>query len=363
MEEDDGLRVVVEEEIEDNSKFTFSKHGKSVFCIAPHPLLEIVASGGEYDLAYIWKRGSGEVEHVLENWGDSVNQLAWSNDGGMLAASDMAGLVKVFRVPGFQQIWSFEVGDILWLKWHPVANVLFCGTDDSNMWMWKIPSGRAKCSRVKEKKTECGAILPDGKRVMCGYSDGSLRLFDLKAGNALHTISGGLGHKDIVNCLDSHDNNNLVLSGSMDGTAGLWNTQSGKNVGTLMCGAKQEENSASSVESAVFSQERNGSMAVTGTLDGILSVWDVATQVSRVSCKVGGGVTKLLLHPAAPLIFTATLDGAVRVVDIRTGSSVAEYGGHKSNILDMGVAADVLVTSSDDGTCKLFDCSSNLLNT
>ena len=76
-------------------------------------MLEIVASGGEDDLAYIWKRGSGEVEHMLENWGDSVNQLAWSNDGGMLAASDMAGLVKVFRVPGFQQIWSFEVGDIL----------------------------------------------------------------------------------------------------------------------------------------------------------------------------------------------------------------------------------------------------------
>lgn len=359
--EEDGLRVVVEEqeEVEDNSKLTFSKHGKSVFCVAPHPQLDLVASGGEDDHAYIWQRGSGEVDHVLDKWGDSVNQVAWSSDGGMLAASDMGGQIRVYRVPGFQQIWSFEVGDILWLKWHSVANVLFCGTVDSDMWMWKIPSGDSKIFQGQGEKTECATILPDGKRAMCGYSDGSLRLFDLKTGSALHTISGGLGHKDIVNCLDSHDNNTLVMSGSMDGTASLWNTTSGKSVGTFVCGAKQEENSSSSVESAVFSQERNGSMAVTGTLDGVVTVWDVATQVSRISSKVGSGITKLLVHSAAPLIFASTMDGAVRVVDIRTGAAVAEYGGHTANVLDMGLAGDTLVTSSDDGTCKVFDCSSN----
>jgi len=367
MDEDglpDGLRVVVEEneneeeEVEDNSKLTFSKHGKSVFCVAPHPQLEIVASGGEDDHAYIWKRGSGEVEQVLDKWGDSVNQVVWSSDGSMLAASDMGGQVRVYRVPGFQQIWSFEVGDILWLKWHSVANVLFCGAD-SDMWMWKIPSGDSKVFQGQGENNECATILPDGKRAMCGYRDGSLRLFDLKSGSALHTIRDGLGHKDIVNCLDSHDNNNLVMSGSMDGTASLWNTTSGKIAGTFVCGEKQEENSTSSVESAVFSQERNGSMAVTGTLDGVVTVWDVATQVSRISSKVGSGITKLLVHPAAPLIFASTMDGAVRVLDIRTGDAVAEYSGHSANVLDMGLAGDFLVTSSDDGTCKVFDCSSN----
>ena len=48
---------------------------------------------------------------------------------------------QVFKYPGFSEEWSFEVGDIPWMSWHPVANVLFCGTADSEMWMWKIPSG------------------------------------------------------------------------------------------------------------------------------------------------------------------------------------------------------------------------------
>ena len=45
--------------------------------MAPHPVedSDLVASGGEDDLAYIWKMGSGEVEQVLDQWGDSVCQV------------------------------------------------------------------------------------------------------------------------------------------------------------------------------------------------------------------------------------------------------------------------------------------------
>ena len=43
---------------------------------------------------------------------------------------------------------------------------------------------------------------------------------------------------DSVNSVDCHLNNSLLVSGSMDGTAKLWNPSSGKCVGTLLCGPK-----------------------------------------------------------------------------------------------------------------------------
>ena len=46
---------------------------------------------------------------------------------------------------------------------------------------------------------------------------------------------------DAVNSVDCHVNNSLMISGSMDGTAKLWNSTSGKCVGTLLCGAKVKE--------------------------------------------------------------------------------------------------------------------------
>ena len=47
-------------------------------------------------------------------------------------------------LPLCYQVWSFEVGDVLWMRWHPAAAVLFCGTADSQMWMWKLPGGDSK---------------------------------------------------------------------------------------------------------------------------------------------------------------------------------------------------------------------------
>jgi len=362
----DQLESIIENynAAKDNSYKVFKEHGKSVFTCDFHPSEpDICVSGGEDDRAFIWNTKTEEIIHKLEDWNDSVISVKWSSDGQYLAACDMAGHIKVYKYPGFSLVWSFEVGDINWLKWHPVANVLFCGTADSEMWMWKIPSGDSKIFQGQGEKTECGEILTDGRKAVCGYSDGSLRLFDLKNGNTLHTLSKGQGvyqaHGDSVNCVASHPANTVFISGSMDGTAKLWNPSTGKIVATLLCGSKEEENSSSSVECAIFPKEKTTTYCVTGTLDGVVTVWDTPTQISRHACKVGEGVTKLVLHPDGNLIYASTLDGDIKCLDLRTGNSVRELIGHKESILDFSISSNGkdLLSSSDDGTCRVFDIS------
>jgi len=358
----DQLESIIEDhnKPEDNSKLIFSKHEKSVFCVSFHPeVADLVVSGGEDDLAYIWNSKSGEVLHKVDGWQDSVHCAEWSADGQHLALCDMSGKVKVLKYPGFAEAWSFEVGDILWLRWHIVANVLFAGTADSEMWMWKIPSGVSKLFGGPGEKTECGALLADGKKFVTGYTDGSIRIFDLKKGEAEHTIKRGqgAGHLDTINSLACHMNNSLICSGSMDGTAKLWNPTSGKCVGTLLCGSTQEENSSSSIECCAFPDDKSTTLCVTGSLDGVVRVWDTPTQITRSQCKVGEGVTKVMVHPVDPLVFAGTLDGAVRCLDLRSGTSVTEFSGHTGSVLDFRVSPDCgqLVTSADDGTCRIFD--------
>jgi len=356
----DQLEAIMEDmqSAEDNSFTVFKKHDKAVFTCDFHPEIEnIVASGGEDDNAYVWDIKSGEVLQKIDGWSDSVISVAWSTDGQHLAVCDYAGNIKVFKYPGYSMEWSFEVGDILWMKWHPVANVLFCGTADSEMWMWKIPSGNSKLFQGQGEKTECGTILADGKRAVCGYTDGSLRLFDLKTGNAEHTLNKGLAHADSVNSVAAHLNNTLFISGSMDGTAKLWNSSNGKNVGTFLCGAKEEENSSSSVECVTFPPDKTTTYCVTGALDGVVTVWDIPTQISRHACKVGEGVAKVEVHPYKPLVFASTLEGAVKCLDLRTGNAVTELTGHNQTILDFSICAKgySLCSSSDDKTCRVYN--------
>ena len=83
---------------------------------------------------YVWRLEDGEVMFTMDEWGDSVTEVAWNRDGSMLAAADMAGNIKVWKYPGYKLTWSFELGqDVLWLQWHAQAAVLLAGTAEGQV--------------------------------------------------------------------------------------------------------------------------------------------------------------------------------------------------------------------------------------
>ena len=44
-----------------------------------------------------------------------------------MIAADLAGNIKVWKYPGYKQVWGFEVGqDVLWLQWHTQAPPRCC---------------------------------------------------------------------------------------------------------------------------------------------------------------------------------------------------------------------------------------------
>lgn len=61
-----------------------------------------------------------------------------------------------------------------------------------------------------------------------GYVDGTVRVFDLKTLNVTQQMSKASVHTRAVTCLSSSRDNGLVVSGSLDSTAKLFNTQTGK---------------------------------------------------------------------------------------------------------------------------------------
>ena len=94
--------------------------------------------------------------------------------------------------------------------------------------MWKIPSGDCKTFLGHSMKTTCGALMKDGRRVVLGYEDGVVKVWDLKEGNPLVSVAQPQGHSASVTSLAAHNDNVLLLSGSEDSTAKLMNTNTGK---------------------------------------------------------------------------------------------------------------------------------------
>jgi len=345
------------EEIIDNSTFTFSQHNGSVFCCSLNPKdNQLVVSGGEDDKAFVWNITDGKVLFECSNHRDSVTYTLFSHDGVYLATADMSGFIQVWKVATKSMVWSFEIGDLNWMEWHPESPILFAGAVEGETWMWKIPSGDCKTIAGYGIQNECGKILPDGRRLAVGFVDGSAKVFDLKTLNITQQMSGHLAHTAAITSINCSHDNNLIVTGSLDATAKLFNAQTGKVLTTLSCENSNSEES-NSVEAVSFCPDRTLSVVATGTLNGKISFWDIPSQIERQSYQQSCGVVKMVWHPLkAYLLFSAGLDGTIRLIDSRNGALVREFTGHTANVLDITVSNDGkwLVSSSDDQTCKVY---------
>ncbi len=59
--------------------------------------------------------------------------------------------------------------------------------------------------------------------------------------------------------------------------------------------------------------------------------------MSRITAKVGTGLTKMEWRPETTHLVVASLDGLVRLIDSKTGNVLVDCSGHMASILDFSV--------------------------
>ncbi len=125
--------------------------------------------------------------------------------------------------------------------------------------------------RGHEKQVLC-AMFIDGKRILTGACDRTLRCWDAERGTCLKVFSG---HRDFVTCLAYSSATGLALTGSQDQTARTWRVDTGESFRVL-----EEAAPIQSVASA-----RQGRFAVLQyqiDQEHFTSLWDLrAGELSR----------------------------------------------------------------------------------
>ncbi|KAH8588260.1 WD40-repeat-containing domain protein, partial [Bisporella sp. PMI_857] len=109
------------------------------------------------------------------------------------------------------------------------------------------------------------AFSPDGKQVVSGSWDRTVRLWDAATGKALQTLEG---HSASVSSVAFSPDGKQVVSGSDDKTVRLWNAATRKALQTL-------EGHSAFVRSVAFSLD--GKQVVSGSWDQTVRLWDAAT--------------------------------------------------------------------------------------
>src|SRR6266702_2311564 len=111
------------------------------------------------------------------------------------------------------------------------------------------------------------ALSPDGRRIVSGSYDGTIRVQNATTGE---TVAGPFtGHADSVRFVAFSPDGQRIVSGSYDRTIRVWNATTGETVAGPFTGH------TSSVWSVAFSPD--GQRIVSGSDDGTIRVWNATT--------------------------------------------------------------------------------------
>ncbi len=135
---------------------------------------------------------------------------------------------------------------------------------------------------------------PDGRQVVSGGEDGTIRFWDVETGHALKTIDA---HKSCVNDVAYSPDGATLASASCDHTIRLWDATSLESLGTL-------DDSLAEVHCLAFCPTEPSRLAAGGH-ESLVRVWDLTTHKVVRSFDARSWVNGLAWRPDGKALFIA----------------------------------------------------------
>ena len=193
---------------------------------------------------------------------------------------------------------------------------------------------------------------PDGKTIVSGSSDNTIKLWDAVSGNLKQTLTG---HSDFVVSIAFSPDGKTFASGSVDNTIKLWDASSGALKQTL-------SGHSNWVRSVAFSPD--GKTVASGSNDKTIKLWDAASGALKQTLSGHSDwVYSIAFSPDGKTIASSSLDKTVKLWDAVSGTLKQTLTGHSDSVDWVAFSPDskMIASASVDKTVKLWDASNGAL--
>lgn len=192
----------------------------------------------------------------------------------------------------------------------------------------------------------CVAFSPDGRRMVTGSEDTTLRLWEVATGREVRPLEGHT--QEVLSVAFSPDGKQIV-SGSTDRTVRLWEVTSGRQLRLF-------EGHTERVSGVAFSPD--GKRILSGSWDQAISLWDVETgkEIKRLGGH-GGYVSSVAFSPDGKQALSGSYDKTTRLWDLDMGKEVRRFEGHAKEVYCVAFSPDGkrILSGGNDQTVRMWE--------
>ena len=407
---------------------TLQKHTGPTNVLAFSPDGKMLASGSTDKTVQLWDATTGKPLATLTGHKNGITALAFSPDGNTLVSGSTDGTIRFWQTATGAPAGTFITGHTQSIKaatFFRDNSTLVSAAFNGEITFWDVETSQKSTVQDIGHRDWYSAIAfsPDGTKLVSAAADGTIGfgrfpsstkpdnltlLMDVSTGDELATLQRGSSklifspddrtktvatttgvgairlwntetgdelvipiHDDLP--LGFHHNMPMILavafspdgrwlvSGTTEGDIRMWDVATGEPLAVFA--EPTEEKNLRHISAVAFSPDR--ALLAVGTA-GQLHLWDVRTghkifSVSTVH-KRGWGIhhdypKPLVFSPDGTILVNGHTSGTIQLWDVKTGDRIAALDGHTQRVETLKFSPDgeMLVSTAQDGTIFLWD--------
>jgi WD40 repeat protein len=334
-----------------------SDDGYSVESLAFSPNGAVLAIGDDVGAITLWEVDDGKELKTLKGHSFPAPEVAFSSDGKMIATGSEDKTIKLWNMStwGVTVLTGHSKG-VTCVAFSPDNRILASGSEDQTIKLWDVATTKELRVFQGSKNAYDGFIAitfsPDGK-TLAGLDESAIHFWDVISGNEKRVIN--LNLQDDVGFTVSFSSDGENIACGIDHTIKIWNVATGAELKTLTGHSDR-------VASVAFSRDRK--TLASSSKDGTVKIWDVATGMNlKTLTGHKQPVYAVAFSPDSKMLASTSIDRTIRLWDAATGMELKSIAVNSDWAGPLVFSADgqMLASGSLSGSTYLWDVSNGTL--